>query len=81
MQTVEKKFHLSDEFIRRWRSPCYREKKSFLPKRRKKKDGRGRREGVENGGTRFQRVEIFILRKLVEWKSFPLWNILMDYHL
>lgn len=42
----------------------------------RKMDGR---EGVvENGGTRFPRVEIFIPRKLVEWKSFP-FDVLMDY--
>lgn len=40
----------------------------------------GREGVVENGGTRFPRVEIFILRKLVEWKSFP-FDVLMDYHL
>lgn len=77
MQTVEEKFIYPTnlfEFVR-----VLSRKEGFSAKEvGKKMDGR---EGVvENGGTRFPRVEIFILRKLVEWKSFP-FDVLMDYHL
>lgn len=59
MQTVEEKFHLSDEFIPR----SAIEERRVFSRRGRKKDGRKEGEGegvVENGGTRFPLVRKFL---------------------
>ena len=62
MQTVEEKFHLSDEFIPR----SAIEERRVFSRRGRKKDGRKEGEGEGWRDEISAGKEIFILRKLVE---------------